>query len=100
MKNNLDECPNCGGPADNGFDRSIPPNPYFCTKCMEDFEAMRPSGFNKKRGLRDFGRDQPLESVNERLAPWLSAALEDEAVCKEFKDVIQDWFEEREREGQ
>lgn len=25
---------------------------------MKDIEAMRPSGFNKKRGLRDFGRDQ------------------------------------------
>lgn len=30
----LFHCPKCGGPADNGHDRSIPPNPYFCTKCM------------------------------------------------------------------
>ena len=35
----LDKCPNCGGPADNGFDRSWPdPNPYYCTKCMETGE--------------------------------------------------------------
>jgi hypothetical protein len=30
----LFECPGCGGPADNGHDRCIPPNPYFCTKCQ------------------------------------------------------------------
>ena len=31
----LSRCPKCGGPADNGHDRCIPPNPYHCTKCME-----------------------------------------------------------------
>ena len=31
----LSRCPQCGGPADNGHDRCVPPNPYFCTKCME-----------------------------------------------------------------
>jgi hypothetical protein len=30
---NLDECPICKGPADNGHDRELPPNPYLCTKC-------------------------------------------------------------------
>lgn len=33
----FDECPGCGGVADNGYDRSWPePNPYYCTKCQED----------------------------------------------------------------
>jgi len=32
----LSRCPQCGGPADNGHDRSIPPNPYWCTKCMAE----------------------------------------------------------------
>jgi hypothetical protein len=32
----LSHCPQCGGPADNGHDRSIPPSPYFCTKCMAE----------------------------------------------------------------
>ena len=32
----LSRCPQCGGPADNGHDRSIPPNPYLCTKCMAE----------------------------------------------------------------
>lgn len=29
----LNACPNCGGPADNGHDRCYPPSPYWCTKC-------------------------------------------------------------------
>lgn len=29
----LSKCPGCGGPADNGHDRCMPPNPYYCTKC-------------------------------------------------------------------
>ena len=29
----LTTCPRCGGVADNGYDRSLPPNPYLCTKC-------------------------------------------------------------------
>lgn len=29
-------CPQCNGPADNGFDRSFPPSPYLCTKCMAE----------------------------------------------------------------
>jgi hypothetical protein len=32
----LSRCPQCNGPADNGHDRSIPPNPYFCTRCMAE----------------------------------------------------------------
>jgi hypothetical protein len=32
----LSHCPQCGGPADNGHDRSFPPSPYFCTKCMAE----------------------------------------------------------------
>jgi len=30
---NLDVCPGCGGPADNGHDRCVPPSPYFCQRC-------------------------------------------------------------------
>ena len=32
----LSLCPQCNGPADNGHDRSIPPSPYLCTKCMAE----------------------------------------------------------------
>jgi len=31
----LSKCPNCGGPADNGHDRCLPPSPYYCSKCTE-----------------------------------------------------------------
>ena len=30
---NLSKCPKCGAPADNGHDREVPPNPYWCSKC-------------------------------------------------------------------
>lgn len=29
----LSKCPKCGGPADNGHSRDLPPSPYLCTKC-------------------------------------------------------------------
>ena len=47
----LNKCPGCGGPADNGHDRCLPPSPYFCTKC--DIATRHPS-YNV--GLHDNGR--------------------------------------------
>ena len=35
----LSRCPKCLGPADNGHDRCIPPNPYYCTKCMGELDS-------------------------------------------------------------
>lgn len=29
----IDVCPQCGGPADRGFNREVPPVPYVCSKC-------------------------------------------------------------------
>lgn len=43
----VDKCPKCGGDADNGYDRCVPPNPYYCTKCENltaaqvDVEALK-----------------------------------------------------------
>lgn len=31
----LETCPKCGGIADNGHDRELPPNPYLCSKCEQ-----------------------------------------------------------------
>ena len=39
MDPDLSKCPMCGGPADNGHDRNLPPNPYLCTKCHAGLEA-------------------------------------------------------------
>ena len=36
LRADLSRCPKCNGPADNGFDRSFPPSPYLCTKCMAE----------------------------------------------------------------
>jgi DNA-directed RNA polymerase subunit RPC12/RpoP len=33
----LSKCPSCGGPADNGHDRCLPPSPYVCTRCEADY---------------------------------------------------------------
>lgn len=44
METDLNVCPNCGGPADNGFDRCVPPNPYWCTKCSEPQPDPTPTG--------------------------------------------------------
>ena len=35
VKPDCSKCPKCGGPADNGNDRCVPPNPYCCSKCTE-----------------------------------------------------------------
>lgn len=32
-------CPQCGGIADNGYDRELPPNAYLCSKCMQNETA-------------------------------------------------------------
>jgi hypothetical protein len=29
----INVCPGCQGPADQGFDRCLPPSPYYCSKC-------------------------------------------------------------------
>ena len=36
----LDKCPGCGGPADNGHSRDLPPVPYYCTRCDPDVAAI------------------------------------------------------------
>ena len=32
----LSKCPCCGGDADNGHDRALPPSPYYCRKCQTE----------------------------------------------------------------
>ena len=38
LSRSLNVCPRCGGVADNGHDRCLPPSPYFCTKCTAELE--------------------------------------------------------------
>lgn len=38
----INKCPKCGGYADNGFDRSLPPEPYYCSKCEKEWKNNDP----------------------------------------------------------
>jgi len=35
----LDRCPGCNGPADQGHDRCLPPSPYYCIACQAKMDA-------------------------------------------------------------
>lgn len=35
-------CPGCGGIADNGFSRDVPPLPYYCTQCEAVLREEKP----------------------------------------------------------
>jgi chromosome segregation ATPase len=46
-RQDLNACPNCGGPADQGHDRCYPPTAYLCSKCQstaEDCSAVQAKG--------------------------------------------------------
>ena len=36
MDNDLNKCPKCGGPSDNGHDRCVPPSAYECKNCCDE----------------------------------------------------------------
>jgi hypothetical protein len=64
----IEGCPNCGGVADNGFDRCMPPSPYFCTKCQHKGEKFMTideciavlTAHNKwRRGSDEMPQDSP-----------------------------------------
>ena len=40
MTTNLTTCPRCGGPADQGHDRELPPTAYVCSRCQDVREAL------------------------------------------------------------
>lgn len=63
----LSRCPQCNGPADNGFDRSIPPSPYLCTKCMAEpvQEQAETRGYAQKIEELIAQRDALLEALKE-----------------------------------
>jgi hypothetical protein len=66
----LSLCPQCNGPADNGHDRSIPPHPYLCTKCMA--ELPQPS-YNVTVVDDAHPNGIPLEQWQNKPAAWRCA---------------------------
>lgn len=54
----LDNRPKCGAIADNGFDRHLPPTPYWCSKCEQtESQALKPCPFC---GSDDIGSGEVL----------------------------------------
>ncbi|MCK5560132.1 MAG: hypothetical protein KAJ51_06045, partial [Thermoplasmata archaeon] len=64
----ISKCPACGGPADNGYDREVPPNPYHCTKCNEADLPDRPDPIEPDQRDHLIARQQLLiEDLKEQL---------------------------------
>jgi hypothetical protein len=84
----LSRCPQCNGPADNGFDRSIPPSPYLCTKCMA--EPVEPIAWmvHTVDGQSAYVTDNPTELKEGQSAyalypgPFEQVLLTDEEILK------------------
>jgi hypothetical protein len=83
----LDCCPGCGGPADNGHDRCLPPNPYYCTKCMTELGSPRP----EVSPLPGNAGGEPPQDVVERVAEAIGRAISEEFFngchTKPLKDI-------------
>ena len=86
----LSRCPQCNGPADNGFDRSFPPSPYLCKKCMA--EPVEPGAWVASKDGRviyddastddvllrvsgDFENDEQRSRYAQRIVDKLNVAL-------------------------
>lgn len=79
-KESLNQCPRCGGIADNGHDRCLPPSPYFCTKCANEIERAN-GGQSEIRLIAD----DKLDDL------WREACRDDwhlRIVCSEVRGLI------------
>ena len=99
QKPDLSRCPKCNGPADNGHDREVPPNPYVCTKCMAEPVAWRwgyrsvTTGEMDWRGYVEIAAHPNLRSPEIIMEPLYTAPpqrpvepLTDDAMQKVFTD--------------
>jgi len=84
QESDLSKCPGCGGPADNGHDRELPPNPYLCSKCEKDTTTMKKNtgGARSDVGACDDSASRPgtLQDWQDRC---YGAELKCEALTKE-----------------
>jgi len=58
----IDKCPCCGGPADRGFSRDVPPAPYLCCAC----EAYRALIMYRVDSPRNILIEHAIELLEER----------------------------------
>ena len=95
----ISRCPKCNGPADNGFDRSIPPSPYFCTKCMA--EPVEPVAFVNAAhlqgltlglyGYAEIYTDESAGRVPLYPAPPQRLPLTEEEIVDAVREADLDW---------
>ena len=85
--NDLTKCPNCGGEADNGHDRCMPPNVYFCTKCEQEDTP------NPDRSVEDF--KEKLTTITGYYEQNTGIEVEEE-MLKSFDEALQAEDQKRE----
>ena len=93
MEYDLDTCPKCGGVADNGFSRDVPPAPYYCSACMcEEELAATKDILNQTRDERDLFASQrnasnrEIEKLHDELDKLQDQLTSYREVMAEMKD--------------
>ena len=73
------KCPNCGGVADNGNDRCVPPNAYVCQRCVLESDHIIL--------LREFDKRQ--DAINEfcKASDWCSDSWKKQPHIKALFDL-------------
>ena len=79
----LSVCPGCGGVADQGHDRCLPPSPYFCTKC--DAEEYQMTDHNCTELLKRLDGEPIGKSYHIGVCPEAAAAIR--ALIKERDEL-------------
>lgn len=100
----LSRCPKCNGPSDNGHDREVPPNPYYCTKCMAEPVAWRwgyrsvTTGEMDWRGYVEIAAHPNLRSPAIIMEPLYTAPpqrlpLTEEEIMQCFDEAVADYVD-------
>ena len=99
MTNNLKPCPFCGNeePSLNSPNEHDTPGSINCPACMVVFPGAIGGPHREQELIDNWNARAPSpERASEttyKVGRWLSAALEDDAVCQEMKDDIIAWME-------
>lgn len=99
MTNNLKPCPFCGNeePSLNSPNEHYTPGSINCPACMVVFPGAVGGPHREQELIDNWNTRAPSpERASEttyKVGRWLSAALEDDAVCQEMKDDIIAWME-------
>jgi predicted RNA-binding Zn-ribbon protein involved in translation (DUF1610 family) len=94
---NIFFCPVCGGEADNGHDREVPPNAYVCSKCT----AKQEDSVNHPKHYTNHPSGIECIQITEHMGFNLGNALKYIWRCDLKQDAIEDlnkaiWYIQRE----